>query len=148
MTTLADLYVQRQRVKGWRKPEGSIICCRPSRWGNPFKVVKESGIHYVDGPNGESLGSAGPDPWSDPVYIVTGWAVEWYAHMIKTGGGDGTISLGGRTADLTGVWVPTVDQIRTELGGKTLGCACPPRTPCHVQDVLLPIANPHLIGAK
>lgn len=145
MTTLADLYVQRQRVKGWRKPEGSKICCRPSRWGNPFKVVKESEVYYVDGPNGETLGSAGPDPWSDPIYIATGWAVEWYEHAVRTGGG--IVTLGGRTADLTAVDLPTMDEIRA-LSGRILGCSCPPRTPCHVQDVLLRIANPELIGAK
>lgn len=30
--------IQRQRKKGWRKPEGAISCCRPGRWGNAFRV--------------------------------------------------------------------------------------------------------------
>ena len=28
---------QRQRTKGWRKPEGAVCVSRPSKWGNPFK---------------------------------------------------------------------------------------------------------------
>lgn len=31
---------QRQRVKGWRKPENAIICDRTSRFGNPHKVAE------------------------------------------------------------------------------------------------------------
>lgn len=34
--------LQRKRTKGWRKPPGSIICDRTSRWGNPFKVGDRS----------------------------------------------------------------------------------------------------------
>ena len=30
--------VQRKRIKGWRKPEGVVNVCRPSKWGNPFSV--------------------------------------------------------------------------------------------------------------
>lgn len=31
--------IQRRRVKGWRKPEGTISVCRPSKYGNPFKIM-------------------------------------------------------------------------------------------------------------
>lgn len=31
--------IQRKRVKGWRKPEGAISVARPSKWGNPFRVL-------------------------------------------------------------------------------------------------------------
>ncbi len=30
--------IQRKRTKGWRKPEGTIIVDRTSRWGNPYKT--------------------------------------------------------------------------------------------------------------
>lgn len=36
--------VQRRRIKGWRKPEGSVCVTRPSRWANPYVV----GIHATD----------------------------------------------------------------------------------------------------
>lgn len=35
--------IQRQRVKGWRKPDGAVIVTRPGKFGNPFtasEVVK------------------------------------------------------------------------------------------------------------
>lgn len=30
--------IQLRRQKGWRKPAGSVVVARPSRWGNPFKI--------------------------------------------------------------------------------------------------------------
>lgn len=30
--------IQRQRIKGWRMPEGAVYVGRPTRWGNPFRV--------------------------------------------------------------------------------------------------------------
>ncbi len=31
--------IQRQRLKGWRKPDNCVIVTRPSRFGNPFTVA-------------------------------------------------------------------------------------------------------------
>jgi len=28
--------VQLRRTKGWRKPEGTVVVARPTKWGNPF----------------------------------------------------------------------------------------------------------------
>lgn len=30
--------IQQKRTGGWRKPAGSRMVSRPSKWGNPFKV--------------------------------------------------------------------------------------------------------------
>ncbi|MCL2394822.1 MAG: DUF4326 domain-containing protein [Acidimicrobiaceae bacterium] len=30
--------VQLRRTRGWRKPPGTVVVARPSRWGNPFRV--------------------------------------------------------------------------------------------------------------
>lgn len=30
--------VQLKRSKGWRKPKETVSVCRPTRWGNPYKV--------------------------------------------------------------------------------------------------------------
>ena len=32
--------LQRKRTKGWRKPDGSRFCGRPTKYGNPFRVGK------------------------------------------------------------------------------------------------------------
>lgn len=34
--------VQRQRTKGWRKPEGAVYVGRGSDWGNPWRVGEPS----------------------------------------------------------------------------------------------------------
>lgn len=34
--------IQRQRKKGWRMPEGAVYVGRPSKWGNPFKIIPGS----------------------------------------------------------------------------------------------------------
>jgi hypothetical protein len=30
--------IQLSRRRGWRKPAGTIVVSRPSKWGNPFKI--------------------------------------------------------------------------------------------------------------
>lgn len=37
--------VQRKRAKGWRMPEGAVYVGRPSKWGNPFRLVSANRIH-------------------------------------------------------------------------------------------------------
>ena len=59
--------LQRRRIAGWRKPTGSVIVDRTSRWGNPFAV-------------GRPAGPSAPDP--DEVVADRARAValykEWY----------------------------------------------------------------------
>lgn len=31
--------IQLRRTKGWRKPAGTVVVSRPSKWGNPFRVT-------------------------------------------------------------------------------------------------------------
>lgn len=31
--------IQRERTTGWRMPEGAVYVGRPTKWGNPFRVV-------------------------------------------------------------------------------------------------------------
>lgn len=34
--------IQLRRTKGWRKPEGAIVVARPTRWGNPWRIGKQT----------------------------------------------------------------------------------------------------------
>jgi len=34
--------IQRERRKGWRKPDGAVIVDRTSRYGNPYKVGRDA----------------------------------------------------------------------------------------------------------
>ncbi len=39
--------IQRSRAKGWRMPPGAVYVGRPSKWGNPFVVGKDSIFGFV-----------------------------------------------------------------------------------------------------
>ncbi|WP_156803257.1 DUF4326 domain-containing protein, partial [Mycobacterium gordonae] len=36
--------IQLRRTKGWRKPEGAIVVARPSKWGNPFRLLNQHAL--------------------------------------------------------------------------------------------------------
>ncbi len=31
--------IQRKRIKGWRMPKNAVYVGRPTKWGNPYKVI-------------------------------------------------------------------------------------------------------------
>lgn len=120
--------IQRQRTKGWRKPDGAIVVSRPTKWGNPF-TVEEHGLElslslYEDLVRGlwqpgrlEHLG--------DQPYVRNYEAALAFRRR-----------MGGH---------PT-ETARVELRGRDLACWCPLTDqrgnpfPCHA-DVLLHLAN-------
>jgi hypothetical protein len=40
--------IQRRREKGWRMPEGAVYVGRPTKWGNPFRVRRNTELGEVD----------------------------------------------------------------------------------------------------
>ena len=110
--------VQRKRTKGWRMPENTVSVCRPSKWGNPYKVG-------VPVQNQASLmscimsGAVGPREWQENAELDTEQAVTLYEYHLTQGGR----------------YLPLA-----ELRGKNLACFCPLGKPCHA-DVLLRWAN-------
>jgi hypothetical protein len=111
--------VQLSRKKGWKMPPNTVVVSRPSKWGNPYDVQR-FGLEL---------------------------AVELFARTMR------------------GIWNPTdiphwqvniaydchtqflfkhqhhpLENLRSELTGKNLGCWCPIDKPCHA-DVLLRMAN-------
>lgn len=38
--------IQRKRTKGWKMPENTIYVGRPTKWGNPFRLIQD--CIYVD----------------------------------------------------------------------------------------------------
>ena len=107
--------IQRKRTKGFKLPENTVCVDRTTKWGNPYKVVKESGNWYVKDQQGNywSHSAHKNDAASKAVDIYRGWI-------------DGQIGL--KKLDIT------------ELRGKNLACFCPPDSPCHA-DYLLEAAN-------
>lgn len=117
--------IQRKRTKGWRMPEGAVYVGRPTRWGNPWRVVPVTDHHFAFGDaadvldaEGNSLGRFerfGRSPRTGAAY----WATQAYRRDVS--------------ADL-------VAAAHTDLAGRDLACWCPLDQPCHA-DVLLELAN-------
>lgn len=118
--------IQRQRTKGWRMPEGAVYVGRPTKWGNPVRVVPvrrsgpfdlvRDGVGFI----GQSTG----------LEMARQSAVVRFRNLIESHPG----------------LAPSLAEIRAELAGKDLVCWCPledehgNRVPCHA-DVLLELAN-------
>lgn len=111
--------IQLRRTKGWRKPPGAVVVARPSKWGNPYRIVR--------GPRGFTVRSddsvIGTFDTVDAAFGMGAahWAVQAYKLHL------------GRNPELRAA-------IRAELAGRDLACWCPPGQECHA-DVLLDIAN-------
>ncbi|MCX5522633.1 DUF4326 domain-containing protein [Streptomyces bobili] len=111
--------IQRQRTKGWRKPEGAVYVGRGSRWGNPFTLA----------PAASQRGG-----------LLDMWAVEHKGRRL--GRWDDSAGARADAADRYARWIrepeqaALVEAAHTELAGLDLMCWCPEDEPCHA-DVLL-----------
>lgn len=128
--------IQLSRAKGWRKPEGAIVVSRPSKWGNPIKIVR---VKLDGGWMFRVTGSALDGPAGGPAYNGLDTARHFAARHFEWD------LRNGRFGDR----YPSVDQIVEQLAGRDLACWCPVKFhpngrqehgSCHA-DVLLDIAN-------
>ncbi len=103
---------QRKRTKGWRKPEGSVIVDRTSRWGNPFVV----GAELVAEDDEYGLVIWNVDTYEDAVGLFDRWL-------------DGVTSFNDERDDRRD-WINAHVH---ELRGKTL--LCWPHDPCHAHSL-------------
>ena len=118
--------IQRKRTKGWKTPLSSCGCGkparyvgRPTRWGNPFRVVA----------TGYGFWTVIDDNEVDYREPTTGWADKYYA-VLK--------SVRLYNMDVRGRLAPYPPL--SNLRGHDLACWCPLSAPCHA-DVLLELAN-------
>jgi hypothetical protein len=127
--------IQLSRRKGWRKPENTVVVARPSKWGNPFRIVygkeapKAPIWWHVLGPR---------DSWS----YLSGPA---YARRVATDEFRNWLLADLRPRDWHWTTIEKQQWMRAaldagELTGKNLACWCPLDQPCHA-DVLLELAN-------
>lgn len=123
--------IQRERTKGWRMPPGAVYVGRPTRWGNPWRIVAVDDPRFAFGDAADvrhesqdrilgRFDRISRSPGTGAPY----WAVRQYESEV--------------TEDLAAA-------ARTELAGRDLVCWCPLGQPCHA-DVLLKLANPDRIG--
>ena len=114
--------IQRKRTKGWKAPQGAVYVGRPTRWGNPARVVynRQTRGWHVEHDHG---GNVGTWPTAE---AARQFAVQVYLAW-----------LGGHPE--------LADSARKELRGRDLMCWCPLPEPgqpdhCHAA-VLLRLAN-------
>lgn len=108
--------IQRKRAKGWRMPENAVYVGRPTKWGNPYRVVETGGIFAVF--RETTLG---------PVPMAT-------AHTERKMAQQEAVNLYRRHVAFR------LGSILHELRGKDLACWCRLGEPCHA-DVLIELAN-------
>ena len=114
--------IQQRRTKGWRLPLGAKSVARPSKWGNPFRMI-----------------------WSDCEQGGMCWTVTDGKDLTIRHIND-QITAAKRAVELftihTGVFgaYEVEPGAYDELRGLDLACWCPLDQPCHA-DVLLEIAN-------
>lgn len=143
---------QIRRTKGWRKPEGGILCSRPGPYGNPFPW-KGSWITWTAVAIGFRADEQGRK--AAAVALHRAWITDGSIEVAPATGGPGSIEYAdGSTATFEqaargfALWAsqseeapplparPDLDPLR----GHDLGCWCRLSDPCHV-DTLLELAN-------
>ena len=110
--------LQRSRKKGYKKPEGSIIVDRTSKWGNPFKV----GTVFYQPLTLALMGFKG-------AVLKTGIKVKDNKHAVELY--EKLLTIKTKRA---------LKETLEPLRGKDLVCFCKLDEPCHA-DVLLKLAN-------
>ncbi len=125
--------IQRKRTKGWRMPENTIYVGRPSKWGNPLKLVGDT--IYIDASYRRKILS----PW---VNLIEAHAdiddLMHYFWIIATPHKRYQKFV---NPDLQ-YWSDHFASLDwTELEGKDLACWCPLTTSfCHA-EILIQIAH-------
>lgn len=118
--------IQRKRTKGFKMPENAIYVGRPTKWGNPIKLVGDQ-IYINAGYRRKIL-----DKWvwyslgdiSDVIHLYELlWSHRSFADLDLQYWSDhfATLNL-------------------NELKGHDLACFCNLDTPCHA-DILIKLAN-------
>lgn len=105
-------------------PTGAIYVGRPTRWGNPWKVVQAGREPGLFGGTVPVYTIAGPGQFFPGTDEDPAWAARYAVTMYRR-------------------WINTINRAEDMiplLGGHDLVCWCPLDQPCHA-DVLLELAN-------
>ena len=128
MTGTKPIRIQRQRVKGWRLPENTVIVTRPSALGNPFQVYQVHKEFFAIQVSIRAKAKVKEVFESDFKGKFWETKAEGIAAAVE----------GFRryaTED------PEFNYLVKGMQGLNVCCFCKPGSPCH-GDVILEIANP------
>ena len=114
----APARIQRRRTKGWRAPDCAVYVGRPTRFGNPARLIRTD-----RGPRIQWGGTGIVGGWPSNGQSARGYATELYRTWITRPEQADTLAL-----------------FRALLHGRDLTCWCPLVEPCHA-DVLLELVN-------
>jgi hypothetical protein len=127
--------IQLSRQKGWRKPENTVVVARPSKWGNPFRVIFGSvvGLPWSDARKGFGARVIGIDS--------LGLEVLYSSHSSQHAAVEHAVGLFRSYCGVTRRDDPErFEAWISPLRGKNLACWCRSDQPCHA-DVLAELAN-------
>lgn len=113
MVTDKPQRIQLSRKRGWRMPPNTVKVCRPSDFGNPFRIAKADGKWIIAG--------LGHTHYRADKVEAQAVAVLLFRRYCPPGSTLATAA-------------------RVTLRGKNLGCWCAEGSPCH-GDYLLWLAN-------
>lgn len=137
--------IQLSRRRYWRKPANTVSVARPTKWGNPERVVRDQ-MQW----DGETYDDAGEPvetgPWlclrrgsTYPPQELKSYGGWWFSTEREAAEKAVEMYRFRLTTDIASCRLPIADQL-AELRGKNLACWCALDQPCHA-DVLLELAN-------
>lgn len=99
----APVRIQLRRTKGWRMPANTVVVSRPSRFGNPWRVVNER-------------------KWGNGwVVLDPSWVAEPKRHCMADRTGALLLALQQHEVWMRSGFGPDLSSLR----GKSLACWCP-----------------------
>jgi hypothetical protein len=116
--------IQLSRRKGWRDPPGTLRVCRPSRFGNPFRLGEAYEVHYGTPREPTDKLVRVLDP-AAAVYLFEDWL--W-----------GRLTCGGMAMVRRREWI--IEHLGLVRDAKYIGCWCSVAKSCH-GDTLISLAS-------
>jgi hypothetical protein len=115
--------IQRKRTKGYKMPENTIYVGRPTKWGNPFKLVGD--MIYIDA----GYRRANIDKWVFYNYGTIDDVVALYELLL-------TNKYDCYNPDVL-YWQNHFRKLDfSALKGSNLSCFCSLNQPCHVDAIM------------
>lgn len=119
--------ITRSRKRGWKMPDNTVYVGRPTKWGNPFKLVDGTIFYFC-------VNRTILNPWIIYDHVKDDYTLEDLLYFYD-------LWIRGLLTKDIGLPDPPVEILtKMLLQNKDLACWCPLDQPCHV-DVLIKLFN-------